>query len=234
MVKRRSQRSESRLHKEIALLRKRLQKTQQEMADALGMSRASYIALEQGRRKIQVEELEVIADILGTDVQVLLGSSASEKKYQQMFFEFLRLGADSDGRIPKTKLAKLLYLADFAWYYENLESMSGMRYMKLQYGPVPKNYFMLVDEMASQGLITVKPKNESLLLSSTRSGEKEAADLLSAEEKRLIKKIARRWRGKSTRDIVSFTHNQLPYKTCYVGEVIPYELISQEDPDHVY
>ena len=54
-------------------------------------------------------------------------------------------------KIPKTKLAKLLYLADFAWYYEHLQSMSGMRYKKMQYGPVPNNYFALVDEAEHQG-----------------------------------------------------------------------------------
>lgn len=49
-----------------------------------------------------------------------------------------------------------------------------------------------------------------------------------------MKKIANKWRDKKTKDIVNFTHNQLPYFLCRDNEVIPYELITQEDPDKVY
>ena len=57
---------------------------------------------------------------------------------------------------------------------------------------------------------------------------------LDADEKVLIKKITNKWKGVRTREIVNFTHDQLPYKLCAPDEVIPYELITQEDPDHVY
>ena len=53
-------------------------------------------------------------------------------------------------------------------------------------------------------------------------------------KKYLIKKIAEKWKNKKTSEIVNFTHIQLPYSICRDNELIPYELITQEDPDSVY
>ena len=74
----------------------------------------------------------------------------------------------------------------------------------------------------------------AMLISQTRRGEKELIDNLSEKEKRFIAKIAKKWKNKNTRKIVDFAHNQMPYTLCEEGEIIPYELIIQEDPDHAY
>ena len=88
--------------------------SQLDMAKKLEMSRASYIAIEQGKRELAVSELEKIADILGVSFNELeSGESPNYEKYRQMILAFLREG----GKIPKTKLAKLLYFADFSWFY---------------------------------------------------------------------------------------------------------------------
>ena len=60
------------------------------------------------------------------------------------------------------------------------------------------------------------------------------ASRLSNEELNLIEKIGKAWCGKSTDDIVNFTHEQLPWQICRYGEVIPYGLITQETPEGVY
>ncbi|PJE66767.1 hypothetical protein COU93_02460, partial [Candidatus Shapirobacteria bacterium CG10_big_fil_rev_8_21_14_0_10_36_6] len=57
---------------------------------------------------------------------------------------------------------------------------------------------------------------------------------LKKEESEFIKKIAKKWQKKRTNEIVAFTHEQLPYKICSPGEVIPYELITQQEPEYVY
>jgi len=59
-------------------------------------------------------------------------------------------------------------------------------------------------------------------------------DRLSAKEMGLIKQICTLWKDKRTPEIVNFTHEQKPWKICRDGEYIPYSLIIQEDPDHVY
>ncbi len=72
------------------------------------------------------------------------------------------------------------------------------------------------------------------LISVTEAGRKVKLDKISTKEKELMKKIEKKWRDKSTREIVVFTHQQLPFDLSFKGEIIPYELITQEDPKYVY
>jgi len=71
-------------------------------------------------------------------------------------------------------------------------------------------------------------------VSESESNKNEKIQTISTEEKSLMKKIAEKWKDKKTKEIINFTHNQLPYSLCRDNELIPYELITQEDPDLVY
>ena len=163
------------------------------------------------------------------------GVTSNYEKYKQMILAYLRNTGSKDGRIPKTKLAKLVYLADFGWFYSHLESMSGMQYRKIQYGPVPDVYFRAVDELFEEGKIEITPTQEgAMLIAQTRTGGKVSLSELSQEEEQFINSVAAKWKGKNTKEIVAFTHNQLPYAVCSDNEIIPYELITQENPEDVY
>ena len=116
-----------------------------------------------------------------------------------MLLEFLRNNLSEDGKVTKTKMAKLLYLTDFGWCHENLESMSGMQYRNITYGPVPDAYFRTVDELYDQKKLNMRQTEEGAIpLSQTRKGAKEVTDKLSAKEKRFIAKIAKKWKNKNT------------------------------------
>jgi transcriptional regulator with XRE-family HTH domain len=202
------------------------------MAKSLGISRASYIAIEQGKRELTVSELEKIAKILGVSFEELeSGESPNYEKYKQMILAFLRQGA----KIPKTKLAKLLYFADFSWFYSHLESMSGMQYRKIQYGPVTDAYFRLIDEMSDNGEISItQTEDGAMLISETRSGAKVQLADITKEEEKLIRDIEKKWKGKKTAEVVDFTHKQLPYLFARDNEIVSYGLFTQEDPDEIY
>jgi transcriptional regulator with XRE-family HTH domain len=211
--------------------------SQSQLAIKLGMSRPSYIALEHGKKDITLSEAEKLSDIFGVSLTELeSGISANYKKYKQIILAYIRhAGSNKDGRITKTKLAKLVYLADFAWFYNHLESMSGMQYRKIHYGPVPDAYFRAIDELFEDGYIAINPTEEgAMLISQTRNGAKIPLSEVSKDEAKLIKSISEKWKGKNTQEIVTFTHNQLPYAICQDNEIIPYELITQENPGDVY
>src|SRR3989344_4027734 len=209
--------------------------SQSVLAEKLGLSRQSYMAVERGIREMTLQEAEKLCELYGISIEELSKVTAPQyEKYKQMILAYLKSPVSADGRVPKTKLAKLLYLADFAWYYEKLESMSGMQYLRRAYGPVPDPYFRALDELEEEGKITIDRKGDALLVSLSGSSPNQKLDKLSEKELELIKKIGAKWKEKNTRDIVDFTHEQLPYKLCSPDEVIPYELIIQQDPDYVY
>jgi DNA-binding XRE family transcriptional regulator/uncharacterized phage-associated protein len=213
-----------------------LELSQADMAQKLGISRPTYIAIEQGERDLSLEEAQKLADIFGIPLDNLKqGMAQNYEKYKQMILAYLRLAADSDGKVTKTKLAKLLYLADFGWFYNKLESMSGMQYRKNHYGPVPDMYFRALDELEDSGAIVVnRTADGPILISENEEMKKRDLSQIDAAEIDLIGKIATKWKNKRTNEIVAFTHNQLPYKICEDNEIIPYGLITQEDPEYVY
>jgi len=216
--------------------------TQEQVAHAIGVSRPTYINIEAGKKELTVRQAEALASMLRIGMDDILGTAdgssvfsdviKSTEKYKQIILNSLKYGAGEDGKITKTKLAKLVYLADFIWYYLNSSPMSGMTYRKLPRGPLADVYFRALDEMEEDGLVIREPRGKAILFSLV---EREApASRLSDDELALIKKFGEAWRDKSTDDIVSFTHEQLPWQICRDGEVIPYGLITQEEPERVY
>lgn len=213
--------------------------SQEYIAKAIGVSRPTYTAIEAGKQELSLEEAKKLATLFNIGVDELLsGDVPNIDKYKHMILTFLRMNISKDGKITKTKLAKLLYLSDFAWFYNNLESMSGMQYRKIIYGPVPDTFFRALDELECDGKINIDHKNEHgkemFLVSESESNKNEKINTISKEENNLMKDIAGKWKDKRTQEIVNFTHNQLPYTLCRDNELIPYELITQEDPDMVY
>lgn len=223
----------------IKKLREQSGISQEEVADSLNMSRPTYASIEAGKREMTISEASRLAQVFSISFEELLYDSSTiatndfgYEKYKQIVLNALKFGgAETDGRITKTKLAKLAYLADFAWYYYNLKPMSGLPYRRDALGPVPDTYFRAIEDLYASGQINVLCRGTAFMIEPV---EEPSASELSKDELALIKEVATKWKPKNTDDIVRFTHEQLPWKICRPGEIIPYELITQEDPGHVY
>ena len=206
--------------------------SQSDLALKLGISRPSYIAIEQGKRELTVGEFEKLSGVLHLSFKELeSGEVPNYDKYKQMILAFLRLNKE----VTKTKLAKLLYFADFVWYYSHLHSMSGMSYRKIQYGPVADAYFRLIDEMVDNGEISIRQTEDgAMLISETRGGAKINLPDVGIGEMKLVKKIDEKWKGKKTADIVKFTHKQMPFMFAEDNDIVSYDIFTQENPDEIY
>lgn len=215
----------------IVKLREQSGLTQEAVAKSLGLSRQRYMLVEKGERGLSIEELEILAGVFGVSIVDFFNEPRNNKKFLQMYFYILK-HAGKNGKIPKTKLAKLLYLADFRNFFDELEPMSGVRYIRREYGPVADIFFEVTEDLFDTGKINIEPYNEALMIKSTTSDIGE--DLLSTDEKKRIREICALWKDKRTSEIVNFTHQQKPWLACKDGEYIPYTLIVQEDPEHVY
>ena len=226
----------------IKRLREQLGLSQSAIADEIGISRPSYDKVESSQKELTIGQAKKLAEVLGTDFDSLFADSFaeptvqySERRYKDMIRRFISYaGADSDGRIPKTKLAKLLYLADFTWFYEHLESISGLEYRRITQGPVPDEYFRVIDSMYESGEIDIKFSGKAMMIKLNEDALDPQDKAVTDEQDKLFKEIAKEWKEARTESIVNFTHNQDPWKMCTESEIIPYELIIQEDPDHVY
>ena len=224
----------------IKRLRERRGLSQQYMADVLGMSRPSYDKVEMGTKDLTVVEAQKLSEELGTSFDIIFMNSEpsidyDKDRYKEIIRRFIKYaGADGDGRIPKTKLAKLLYLLDFSWYYDNLDSVSGLQYRRIAQGPVPDEFFRVIDEMYDAEEIDIKVRGKAMMISLNEELDPVNNNLLSEAQDKRLREIAAQWKTANTQTIVDYTHSQLPWSYCGPSELIPYDAIIQEDPDHVY
>ncbi len=217
------------LYQNIERLRKERGLTQEQVAKMLNLSRPTYVNIESGEREPNVSELERLAAVFGVSMSELLSGSRNNKKFEQMYFYILRKFKNG---VPKTKLAKMLYLADFSYFYDNLKPMSGVTYIRRDYGPVADIFFETTDALFDAGKISIEPLDRALIIKSTSFLPND--ELLADDEKKRMDEIVRYWKNKNTQEIVNFTHEQKPWRSRMDGEEIPYVSIIQEDPEHVY
>lgn len=226
--------------KNIEKFRKDKKLTQDEVAKYLGITRQTFSKLEKGNieptlwQAVKMTELfwVEIDNFINSDIKTEKTDKTDLEKYKQIIQFFIdNIKTKDYPKVTKTKLAKLCYLADFAWYYNNLESLTNLEYRKIQQWPVPDEFFRVIDELLDEESISIEIDWKSYLISNK---ERPNTSKLNLEEKSFLKKIADKWKYKNTKEIVDFTHNQLPWSICYEKEIIPYGLITQEDPSNVY
>ena len=217
----------------ISFLRKKYNYSQDDIANKLGITRQTYAKFENGSGDLSTSQIQQLAEFFGVQVSELYYVIQDTSKFKQMLI-YILAKFNAHG-LPKTKLAKLLYLSDFNYYYNNLESISNVHYKCNDYGPLAEPFLETVDEMIDKGElhIDVLDKGAQMLYLSKSVNPKDY-DKLSIEEKHIIDSICKKWKDANSQELVNFTHGQKPWMACRPGEIIPYDLILQEDPDRVY
>ena len=223
----------------IKKLREKSGITQQEIADKLGITRQTFSKMENWLIEPTLWQAVKLAETFGVKLsdfiydpsETIISKDIDWDKYKQIITNFIKFWSDSDGKITKTKLAKLCYLLDFSRYYFNLTPITGLEYRKIRQWPVPDAYFTAIEELQEEESIAIETKWKSFLIENIETPKH---DKLSDDEINLLKKIANKRKDKNTQEIVDFTHKQLPWMICNDKEIIPYDLITQEDFGNVY
>lgn len=126
--------------------------------------------------------------------------------------------------IHKTKLLKELFYIDFSWYKENGCSMTGLEYARINYGPVPDNYEIILSKLYDDNLIILNETyngnyQEDIILLNRET----EINNLTQEEKKLIDKIKKYFEKFSVKEIVQFSHNEKAYIETQPKEIISYD-----------
>lgn len=103
---------------------------------------------------------------------------------------------------------------------------------------MPDEYFRALEELEQGGLTSLEVKSTpdyvTHLVSLTEAGSIADTKQVNTAEKRLIKKIFKKWEDKTTSVIVGFTHQQLPFLLAQEGETISYALIGQVEEKNLF
>lgn len=110
----------------------------------------------------------------------------------------------------KTKMNKLLFYADFFHYSKTGYSISGVTYMAITRGPVPKNYGSIYDRLSEAGYVDIEEVEfgdyggEKFL---NHDGEPDL-EIFSATERQAIETVEKKLGHLKTSDIVNISHDE--------------------------
>lgn len=130
----------------------------------------------------------------------------------------------SQNGIQKTKLMKLLFYADFLYYKRNLLSISGIPYVRLPYGPVPKDYELLLSTIEKNELIDTNYEfNNDYTLITIKSKEEFDNALFNVDEIQILQSVFDYFKNFGSVAISNFSHEEDGWKFTDDREIISYD-----------
>jgi transcriptional regulator with XRE-family HTH domain len=248
--------SQKQIGQRIVTLRKAKGLSQENLAKNIGMSRPSLAQIELGNRSVDALELYQFAFVLGFSLDEFLSPDfyVSEvvppkkdtprkednirisipdlqvSKFRNVLLYILENCAGKPN-VGETVLNKLLYFCDFNYYELYEEHLTGIRYKKLPYGPVPQQLDDMINQMIAQGQLK-RIKTDYHGFPQTRYLPLEKADLtqLSAAEKTVIDDVIRQMSDWNANKISDYSHRDKPWKATTEGDYISYNLVFYRRP----
>lgn len=247
--------SQKQIGQRITELRKMKGLSQEDLAKSVNISRPSLAQIELGNRTVDVLELQRLSMVLNFSLDdfvskdfsinqvVEVKAEAKSKKtderisvptlqvnkFKNVFLYILERCAGKPN-VGETVLYKLLYFSDFNYYELYEEHLTGAKYRKLPYGPVPQKLDTIIAQMMEGGQIQ-RIKTEYFDKIQTRYIPLVKADLtkLKASEKEVIDKVIQQLSDWSASAISNYSHKDMPWLASKEGEEIDYELAFYRD-----
>ena len=129
--------------------------------------------------------------------------------------------AQNQPLLYKTKLMKLLWYSDMLFFKENAVSMTGLKYIHQQYGPVPYKHSIILSVMEELGIIELEEQEYGDIVLPKASGN--FLDRLSKAELEILKTVNSRFLHLKTKDISKLSHKEIGYRNTLMKEAISYE-----------
>lgn len=242
--------SRKQIGQRITELRKIKGLSQENLAKSVKISRPSLAQIELGNRSVDILELQKLSLILEFSLDDFMSKdfSASQElegkeekkakkeeerisvptlqisKFKNVLLYILERCAGKPN-VGETVLYKLLYFSDFNYYELYEEHLTGAKYRKLPYGPVPQKLDTIIGQMIEKGQLQ-RVKTEYHGYPQTRYLPLEKADLteLRASEKEIIDRVIEQMSDWSAAAISNYSHKDLPWEVTDEGQDISYEL----------
>ncbi len=247
--------SQKQIGKRIAELRKMKGLSQEELAKNVKISRPSLTQIELGNRGIDILELQKFSQVLGFSLDDFMSKNFSvnheitvreEKKswkveerisvpalqvnkFKNILLYILERCAGKPN-VGETVLYKLLYFCDFNYYELHEEHLTGAKYRKLPFGPVPQKLDAIINQMIEGGEIE-RIKVPYFDKVQTRYIPLVSADLktINGAEKEVVDKVIEQFSDWSAAAISNYSHKDMPWLASKEGEEINYELVFYRD-----
>lgn len=146
-----------------------------------------------------------------------------KKKFKTLVHYICAQRCGDPSSLGAVKLNKILWLCDFRAFYRLGHPITGARYVKRQFGPVPHQIVPVLEELQSEGAIDVldvthfgRPKKEYLVKYGASIGH------FPEEEKAIIDETIEFICEKHTATSISEASHDRVWKAAEDGEELPY------------
>lgn len=234
----------------IKQLREQNGASQQDVADAIKVARATYSNWELGKREPNLSEINSLAEyyqispaeLISGDVMAVNEPVAPykfeekldiiprdvdpkvkpEKLREVLLYVLEKVGAKPN--VGETVLYKLLYFIDFDYYEKTGQSITGLTYIRNHYGPTPAVEFKsVVESMESLGeLEIVATKFFSNIQKKYLPTKSANLRDISADEIKHIDETLARLSDKTASELSELSHYDTPWLVAKQGEKIAY------------
>ncbi|OPZ19808.1 MAG: helix-turn-helix protein [bacterium ADurb.BinA186] len=219
--------------------RKLLGLSQSEVAKSLGLSRPTYVKIEQGEVRPTEQQKAILAQLflvsketvdknsvekeLGNDTVYIreIPQENVDKFKQVLLYIVGKVG--SRPNIGQTALYKLLYFIDFDYYEKYHKFLIGATYIRNTHGPSPVSFAKITRELQNQGkLVEVTSKyfnydqKKYLITSEPEVFELEAQELKHIDDE--LERLA----SKSAKELSELSHIDTPWRVAKEKDVLNY------------
>lgn len=238
----------------IKRLREEKGASQADVAEAIGIARATYASLEADRRPANLDEINKLAEYYQISPAELISGDAStvsepvtaykfaeteedivprdidpqtkpEKLREVLLYVLEKVGAKPN--VGETVLYKLLYFIDFDYYEKTGHSITGLTYVRNHFGPTPAiDFKSVVDGMkASEELEVVETKFFRNTQKKYLPRINVKLEKLSANELQHIDETLNRLSDKTANELTELSHYDTPWRVAKQGEKINYRFV---------
>lgn len=236
----------------IKKTRKSLGLSQERVAKSLGINRVAISQIENGDRKISAEEIAKLSKIFNVpsnilldidkDIEVILEKKNQSKqktkqeirinvpqknlkKFKEVLLYILKK-AGSRPNVGESVLYKFLYFMDFNFYEKYEEQLIGATYIKNNYGPTPKEFIKIVDDMErKEELVKIEDKYFQYPQRKYLPLREPDLSALKANEIKMIDEVLEKLSDMNASQISEYSHNDVPWLTADDGDIIDYESV---------
>lgn len=226
--------------------------TQQEVADGIGVAKATYVKIENGDREPKLDEIRALGELYQTDTVSLIDGVSQinepvplymtgvetekitpranielkpKKLRQVLLYISEQVGAKPN--VGETVINKLLYFIDFDYYEKYGKSITGLSYIRNHYGPTAHmpTISSTVEQMVKSGELAVV-ETPYFKHRQRKYLPRQSADLteLDAQELTHIDAELEKLGGMSANELSELSHQDMPWLATKPGNEIDYQL----------
>ena len=231
--------------------------SQSELAKIMQVSRPTVIKILAKKRELRMSEADKLAMYLGisvteifaeqSQIEIVLHEKSVQKnikkqerisvpaKNVEKFKNALLYITQKIGALPnvgQTVLYKILYFCDFDYYEKYEEQLIGATYVKNNFGPTPREFAKIIQEMVKNGEIEEvvtkffnKDQKKYLPVKSPNLA------VFSGQELQHIDYEIARLGHKTAKELSEFSHQDIPWISTEIGKNIPYEAVFYRTKD---